>query len=63
MRIRTNHDTKWRRWFAWFPTQISDDQDAWLEWIEYRYAPDNPGYWECRARGAKTSALVSIPED
>lgn len=33
-RILTNKD--WHKWFAWFPVRISDQENAWLEYVERR---------------------------
>lgn len=42
LRDKFNRETKWRRWFAWYPVILGDYLDdtdsavAWLRWVERR---------------------------
>lgn len=43
MKIQTAHgwymqqrEKGWYKWFAWYPVEIENDEEVWLEWIERR---------------------------
>lgn len=45
---RSPRHIKWHRWFAWFPVNISDDEVAWLQYVERRaelLVGFDGGYW------------------